>query len=442
MFRNNKNFQLQLTEKNTQIEELKKQLHSYQSLAEFSLNEIIFGLKDGKIIFKNENASRIIDIDEIAPKLQEGINSLTIKNHSFKVKSKNINGVIYFALAENDFIYEKENGLNLFETYHKSLKDGLLIAQESFQNILNESKNILEKAIEAEKSSLQGLNTSIKASQNVNFLYEKMQNAIMLVNSLTQRSNEITNVISLIDDIAEQTNLLALNAAIEAARAGEHGRGFAVVADEVRKLAEKTQKATKEIAIVVKSMQQEASDIQTSTDETNLITQEVKTGIDEIHEMVNRLKTGSQLAKYAIYNSNNQIFCALAKLDHTIYKNNLYALLFKISESFNQVQHQNCRLGKWYFEGDGKKYFSTTQGYKHLDTYHATVHTEANTLAKTLLEEPNSLNKNFIDQKISAMENGSMGVIKSIEEMLYEKSQEINQNIENLLNKQKPQQDV
>ena len=136
-----------------------------------------------------------------------------------------------------------------------------------------------ENADRANESALEGATVVKNSIAAMKTIADRVKSAAVTVDSLGGRSEQIGEIIGTIEDIADQTNLLALNAAIEAARAGEQGRGFAVVADEVRALAERTTKATREIGEMIKTIQ---SETRTAVSAMNEGVNEVEKGTGEV----------------------------------------------------------------------------------------------------------------------------------------------------------------
>lgn len=175
--------------------------------------------------------------------------------------------------------------------------------EEMAKTILETSQNA-EQASEAskitEEKARQGMVKVDENKKGIERIINSAGNTGEIISSLAGKTDQIGKIIQVINDIADQTNLLALNAAIEAARAGEQGRGFAVVADEVRKLAERTTKATKEIAETIKTIQSEAKDADDSMVEAKDAVMSGKSLTEQIGEVLREILDAAEKVKEQI----------------------------------------------------------------------------------------------------------------------------------------------
>ncbi|HXO00313.1 MAG TPA: methyl-accepting chemotaxis protein [Candidatus Acidoferrales bacterium] len=144
----------------------------------------------------------------------------------------------------------------------------------SIQRVADTAKLLVDISHRSREEVQTGMVTMDKATEGLNRTSHAIQSSAEIIDVLGRRADDIGKIIEVIDDLAEQTNLLALNAAIEAARAGEHGLGFAVVAEEVRKLAEKSTQSTKEISELIQGIQKEAREAVDNMEKSTSMVQE------------------------------------------------------------------------------------------------------------------------------------------------------------------------
>ncbi|TLD85276.1 chemotaxis protein [Helicobacter sp. MIT 11-5569] len=307
----------------------------------------------------------------------------------------------------------------IFNAVMGSCARNLKILQDNFAS----SVEMLEGAKSASADNAEQTKLLEKAiMDSVCQVTERLNSFQGMIQQVYQDLDSISNVINLITDVSDQTNLLALNAAIEAARAGEHGRGFAVVADEVRKLAERAQKATKEIEMNIQVLRQNFSEVQTSTEE---IVDDMHEVNDEVAKFVEVGETSMEVRQDSA-NVLDTTFIGLVKLDHLLFKIRGYKAILEEDLEIDLASHHDCRLGKWYEQGVGKEAFGHLEDYRSLESPHAGVHDSFKGAIEILKSQGVEGNSEKILEFLQQGEVASDKVVEVLDKMLDAKITERN----------------
>ncbi len=249
------------------------------------------------------------------------------------------------------------------------IKNDIIKTEHAFQEVTAKTS--------ASATSAQETYTAVeRTSTEITNLSELIIDTVHAIEQMNNNVGDITSIVNLIKDIADQTNLLALNAAIEAARAGEHGRGFAVVADEVRKLAERTQKATGEITITIQNLQQQSSGMQENADTMNAIAVNANDTMEQFIGIMNTFSVDLGDTRSLSNKSSFTLLLSTYKIHHILYKSKAYsAVVNGITSEELFTDSTTCGFGKWY-HSVGVKFFGNNNTFKQIGVHHKAIHDE------------------------------------------------------------------